>query len=317
MTTRTSTKTRTTHKEADERMSTMPRVLSIQSHVVRGYAGNRCAVFPLQTLGFEVDFINSVQFSNHTGYPVTKGTKVSQMELRDLFEGLKLNKVTEYSHVITGYVVSVDFLRELANIVKDIKEHNKDVVYLCDPVLGDHGSYYVPQELTDEYRSRLLPLCDILTPNQFELGELTGLDVKTEEDAIKAIERLHDLGVSLVVLTSAIFTDRSVVTCIASRRKDGNRCKFEIPWQEGNFVGTGDLFAALILAWTTNEECLEKALLKALSTVQGILQNTVEFSKELKAHRPDLSSAAFMELRLVQSRQLLIDPPLLLSANKI
>lgn len=27
------------------------------------------------------------------GYPVTKGTKVSQMELRDLFEGLKLNKV--------------------------------------------------------------------------------------------------------------------------------------------------------------------------------------------------------------------------------
>lgn len=44
-----------------------PRVLSIQSHVVRGYAGNRCAVFPLQTLGFEVDFINSVQFSNHTG----------------------------------------------------------------------------------------------------------------------------------------------------------------------------------------------------------------------------------------------------------
>lgn len=44
-------------------------------------------------------------------------------------------QVTEYSHVITGYVVSVDFLRELANIVKDIKEHNKDVVY-CKYISG-------------------------------------------------------------------------------------------------------------------------------------------------------------------------------------
>ena len=43
------------------------RVLSIQSHVVHGYVGNRCAVFPLQLLGYEVDFMNSVQFSNHTG----------------------------------------------------------------------------------------------------------------------------------------------------------------------------------------------------------------------------------------------------------
>ena len=79
------------------------RVLSIQSHVVHGYVGNKCATFPLQVcfnaylltfctvrlktnsfkqlkrvrekhfcfltkvLGFEVDAINSVQFSNHTG----------------------------------------------------------------------------------------------------------------------------------------------------------------------------------------------------------------------------------------------------------
>lgn len=44
-----------------------PRVLSIQSHVVHGHAGNKSAVFPLQLLGFDVDPINSVQFSNHTG----------------------------------------------------------------------------------------------------------------------------------------------------------------------------------------------------------------------------------------------------------
>lgn len=43
------------------------RVLSIQSHVVHGYVGNKCCVFPLQLMGYEVDHISSVQFSNHTG----------------------------------------------------------------------------------------------------------------------------------------------------------------------------------------------------------------------------------------------------------
>lgn len=37
----------------------LPRVLSVQSHVVSGYVGNRAAVFPLQLLGFDVDFVNS------------------------------------------------------------------------------------------------------------------------------------------------------------------------------------------------------------------------------------------------------------------
>ena len=45
------------------------RILSIQSHVVSGYVGNRAATFPLQLLGHDVDVINTVQFSNHTGKP--------------------------------------------------------------------------------------------------------------------------------------------------------------------------------------------------------------------------------------------------------
>jgi hypothetical protein len=48
------------------------RVLSIQSHVVSGKVGNRAAIFPLQLLGFDADFINSVNFSNHTKYPIVK-----------------------------------------------------------------------------------------------------------------------------------------------------------------------------------------------------------------------------------------------------
>lgn len=49
---------------AGDAMST-PRVLSIQSSVVHGYVGNKCAIFPLQLLGFDVDPVFSVQVRMH------------------------------------------------------------------------------------------------------------------------------------------------------------------------------------------------------------------------------------------------------------
>ena len=57
------------------------KCLSIQSHVASGYVGNKCAVFPLQLFGFDVSYINSVQFSNHTGYPTWKGQVLDGMSL--------------------------------------------------------------------------------------------------------------------------------------------------------------------------------------------------------------------------------------------
>jgi pyridoxine kinase len=48
-------------------MATPGRVLSIQSSVVSGTVGNKAAVFPLQTLGWDVDPVHTVQLSNHKG----------------------------------------------------------------------------------------------------------------------------------------------------------------------------------------------------------------------------------------------------------
>jgi pyridoxal/pyridoxine/pyridoxamine kinase len=94
----------------DDRIRFSPcRILSVQSHVVSGdvfrlashtslalmsvtgCVGNRAAVFPLQTLGFNADFINTVQFSNHTGYPVFKGSHASREQLQLLVDGLEAN----------------------------------------------------------------------------------------------------------------------------------------------------------------------------------------------------------------------------------
>ncbi len=54
------------------------------------------------------------------------------------------------------------------------RQINPEIVFLCDPVLGDNGQLYVPKELIPIFRDELIPLADIITPNQFEIETLTG-----------------------------------------------------------------------------------------------------------------------------------------------
>ena len=116
-------------KVAHEEKVLDPRCLSIQSHVVHGYVGNKCAVFPLQLLGFEVDFINSVQFSNHTQYPTVKGQVLQGEELEALVEGLEANNLIKYTHLLTGYIGSESFLRSVLTVLKTVKKHCPKVRY--------------------------------------------------------------------------------------------------------------------------------------------------------------------------------------------
>ena len=109
------------------------RVLSVQSHVVSGYVGNKCAVLPLNLLGIEVDPILSVHFSNHTGYPSMTGTVMDGAQLAEVVKGLEDNDLLRHSHLLTGYIGSVTFLNQVAEIHRKLKTINPDLMYgaLC------------------------------------------------------------------------------------------------------------------------------------------------------------------------------------------
>src|SRR4051794_41885642 len=66
----------------------MKQILSIQSHVAYGYVGNRAAAFPLQRLGCDVWAVNTVQFSNHTGYGAWTGDVFSPDHVAAVIDGI-------------------------------------------------------------------------------------------------------------------------------------------------------------------------------------------------------------------------------------
>lgn len=73
---------------------------------------------------------------------------------------------------------------------------------VCDPVMGDHGEMYVPETLLPIYQNEIIPLCDICTPNQYEVELLTGSKVCSVSDAWTAMQWFHEQGVKTVALSS-------------------------------------------------------------------------------------------------------------------
>lgn len=302
-------------------------MLSIQSHVVRGYVGNKSATFPLQVLGFEVDSINSVQFSNHTGYAHWKGQVLTAEELNVLYEGIKLNNVNHYDYILTGYSRDTSFLETVVDIIKELKGTNPKLVYVCDPVMGDHGAMYVPENLLPVYRDKVVPLADILTPNQFEAEILTGRKIHSVDDAIEVMDLLHKMGPETVVLTSTDLPstrgDQFLVALGSQKtvKPDGtNRTQkicIDIPKVDAVFVGTGDLFAAMLLAWTHHHpKDLKSACEKTASVMHHVIRRTINYANELAGpgKRPN---AAQLELRMVQSKADIENPAVVVEARVI
>ena len=81
-----------------------------------------------------------------------------------------MNGLDYYTHVINGFIGSPSFLRKLAEVVKTLKERNPELIFVCDPVMGDmEPGMYVPETLLPIYREEIVPLADICLPNQFEV----------------------------------------------------------------------------------------------------------------------------------------------------
>lgn len=285
-------------------------VLSIQSTVVFGYVGNKSATFPLQVLGFDVSTINSVQFSNHTGYKCFKGQVLNSDDLACLYDGLKENGISSFSHILTGYIGSQSFLEKVAEIVVDLKIKNPSLVYVCDPVMGDNGEMYVPAELLPVYIDKILPIADIVTPNQFEVEKLTGIKITSEEDAIEAMKILHSKGPKIVVISSSEFSPDGSIISLASTVANGKNEVYKVQFQKlpAVFVGTGDLFAACLLAWLEKDKNLKLALEKTIATLQSVIKRTFEKAKVL-AGEGNKPTPAQMELQLVQSKTDIETPP--------
>ncbi|WP_421198487.1 pyridoxal kinase PdxY [Aeromonas enteropelogenes] len=181
----------------------MKRVISIQSHVVFGCAGNSAAVFPMRRLGVEVWPVNTVQFSNHTQYSAGwQGMVMPNGHIRQLMAGLAdIGVLGQCDAILSGYLGSAEQGEEILAAVAHLKALNPAARYFCDPVMGhpDKGCIVAPG-VADFLKNRALACADLLAPNLLELEQLTGREIHNVPEALAACQQLRARGARLVLV---------------------------------------------------------------------------------------------------------------------
>ncbi len=270
-------------------------ILSIQSSVAYGHVGNAAAVFPLQRLGAEVSAINTVEFSNHPGYGAHTGETVPPARVAALLDGLAERGVlSNCDALLSGYLGDPGTGPVVLAAAARLKAANPHALWCCDPVIGDEGpGIYVRPGIAGFFRDQAVPAADLLTPNHFELRNLTARPCDTLEEtkaATHALQaRMPASGPRTILVTSLRTADTpaDALDCLVTHAH--GLARLRVPKLPIAASGAGDALAALFLFHILDGAPPPAALEKAASAIHGVLSATV--------------SAGSREMRLIAAQE--------------
>lgn len=250
-------------------------ILSIQSHVAYGHVGNCAAVFPLQRMGYEVWAVNTVQFSNHTGYGVWKGHANSVGQIREILAGVEERGAFGRTQaVVSGYLGDPLLGDAVLETVAKVRAARPGALYACDPVMGDVGrGFFVRPGIPEFFRDHAVPAADIVTPNAFELAFLAGRSIDSLDDALAGAASVRATGPSLVVVTSLELAGSADEILVLADTPDGSWL-VRTPKLPLSVNGTGDATTALVLGNRLASENIPQVLQRSVSAMYELVRRT-------------------------------------------
>lgn len=247
-------------------------ILAVSSHVCVGHVGNAAAAPALERLGHTVWRVDTVAFSNHPGHGHHAGTVRPDHEVRDLLLGIgRLTGWRGCAGVYSGYLGEAGSGRAVADAVDAAREVDPSLVYVCDPVIGDHGRVFVRDGVEKAIREQLVPRATAITPNAFELQRLSGHRVDSVDDARAAAVTLLEWGPDMVIGTGIPDGDQLAIVMVTV---DG-ACVARTPRHDRAFYGTGDLFTGLYLGHYLAGRDPERAMRRSVAGLDVVTAATV------------------------------------------
>lgn len=202
----------------------------------------------LAAAGHECIPLPTAIFSTHTAIPgwVTTDLTSAMPGSIEQYDRLGLR----FDAVYAGFLASAQQVEIVSEAIRRLKALHG--IALIDPVMGDNGKIY--QTYTSEMCEKIQDLCmaaDVITPNVTEAAILLGLSPtakpKTMDEAIEWMRRLYERYRAAVVLTGLRFSpdDNNSIKVGCYTSDETKIC--QEPFVAGEYPGTGDIFAAVLL----------------------------------------------------------------------
>ena len=192
------------------------------------------------------------------------------LQLRAVLDGFPVHAAK------TGMLFSAGIINALADALRD-----RSFPLVVDPVsVSQSGSHLLREDAVEALKERMIPGCDLLTPNRPEAEMLTGMTISSADDAAAAGEALIRMGAKAVLIKGGHMESSIVVTdCLCQA---GQAPKFlpQPKVETTNNHGTGCTLSAAIatclghglplqVAVTRAQEFLNLALRKSYAPGKG------------------------------------------------
>jgi pyridoxine kinase len=251
-----------------------PRILAIQSAVLVGAVGNDAAIPVYTHFRQKAARLDTVRLAAHPGFQAGFSDITLAASLAALLEDfIRLPHIALPEAVQTGYFGAADQIAPVASFLGQCRKQG-DSFYLLDPVLGDAGKLYVDPAIAVAMQEKLLPLADLMTPNAFELGWLSGRNIASLADAEQAAgELLANSGQRLrgIFATGIDAGEGRIADMLVT--PEGMKT-FTHPRKSHGVSGSGDVLSALVISFFLRSKNLEDACQQASQLIRDMIAGT-------------------------------------------
>lgn len=253
------------------------RVISIQSQVVHGHVGNSAAVLPMQARGLDVAAVPTTLLSNNPHFETMRGRVLEPELVGDLLRGVEERGLIETSrYIVSGYLGSRANGEVVAAFVTRARQLNPNILYICDPVMGDANlGVFVADQVIECMLDQLVPLADLMTPNQFEVGLIASSQPASWQELETAAAKIQAIRGARLVVTGCALHDTPGGSLENVVFEGQTRTRLTSPRLPIVPVGTGDLFTGLLTANLAHNSTLVEAARDAAAIVLDVLERTI------------------------------------------
>jgi hydroxymethylpyrimidine kinase/phosphomethylpyrimidine kinase len=182
--------------------------------------------------------------------------------------------------------IGMVYNKEIISVVsRYLKKYEIPIV--LDPVLAaGTGAKLLLEKFLEEFKSKLIPLADLVTPNINEAQKLTGIKIRNESDVTEAAFKIKELGAKNVIVKGGHFNGTNhVVDILIDKNSNATRISnARIHISETH--GSGCNFSAAMTAFIAKKFSISRSCIMANKYVHESLSNIIDLGKGLPVNAP-------------------------------
>ncbi len=254
--------------------------LSIAGSDSSGGAGIQADIKTMSALGiYSCTVITAItaQSTSNVDHILPLGAQVIKKQIRSVLSDIPINAIK----------IGMVYNNEIITTVSDVLNQSKIPIVLDPIISAGTGARLLQKEFLKDFKSKLVPICEVITPNIHEAETLSGIKIKTEKDIRKTALKIQELGAKNVIVKGGHFRNEHEAIIDIILDEHGKFTVFKNPRMKiVETHGSGCNFSAAVTSFMAMKYPVVKACFLANKYVHKSIIKTVKIGKGIPVNNP-------------------------------